>query len=1611
MDYDFQNIIHHLLGGNQMLKKQIIMDTLRVDVKSKIGRLLLILALNLFILIVFFIAQSPASADGSGYYPAPENGDWIIENETNVWNEAIILNGNLSVENGGNLTFRNVTLIMNCSEDGEYRILVNESGKLYILDYDNNPITKYDRSNITANNPEFEYKFLVEDGSVFEMRNSELSECGYEWWGDDGITGLSIQTDNVIIENSSFYNNFLGIYLLYSRNSQIKYNSLFSNNFDGILLEFSNNNLITNNIISNNNMGIHLFLMNYWNQIVNNVITKNNWGILLSQSKNNQIIYNNISHNEIGIYLKDGSRDNKIINSTISESIEYDFYLKEISNITVVNTTFNKNKVFIEDEDSELIIKWYLFLKIIDKNKNPISNATIRIKDNENGTYDKNFTTDSEGFIKWVNLTEYIENDNSKEYFTPYTITGKKDNFTGKFEINIEESKEITITLREIIHWVENKTEIRINETIILNGNLIIESGGNLTFRNVTLIMNCTEDGEFGIFVEDGGKFTVLDYDENPATKYDFSNITAFNSSNEFKFLVNASAEFEMKNSELSECGYTFGDDGKGGLTLLANDSKIENSIFSNNYKSIYLLDTKNCQILNNIFFNNNQGISFKNSDGNKIKNNLMFNNQDGINLGSSKDNIFTDNNLSNNSDGFYIHSSSNNWLINNNISISNMGIYFGSSNGNTIINNHLNDCDSGFYLSSSRNNKIINSTITNSSGNDFNYWSNSDFEVINTTFNKNNINIRDGNSDLTVKWFLDVKVVDENNIPIPNARIIVKNKYGEEEFNEISGLDGILKWIICTEYIQYESFEIYYTEHKISAEKDGILINELDVNMDESKSVILQPKAYNIIVDCDDTEKSINPGEYISFKIKVTNKGTKSDFVYLEIINPSSYLAYLNSSFISLSPEEEKTVILTVVGNDNELVGESVFLTVKGTSNGEMGIQDSVNIKISINQTHSVSIDTNQTDFYLNPSEPLNLELKIQNLGNGFDTFNISINQTASKNTEYLIYNSSQKIISLENSELYYFCFMVTPTFNAPSNLISEMVFAVISTNEPNKTLSSIKISITINQIHNITLETENPIQSGLPGEYVNFPINITNKGNGKETINFELDGKNSNWGNMDVDSPFFTLESGQSKEIDLLVFMPLNSIPSDFANITISVSTEDFTFILNITANVEQKHNLVLSLEKLEKNTDPGSYVQYFIEIENNGNADDNFQLKTDLFTIPEKWIVEPLEIIQKINKGDNEIISINITPSNYAKADVIGKIVFQVFSTINCEIIFEPIQTNTKINQVYEIVLEIDETEKIINPGQNVEYYIFVKNNGNGIDTIRLEKFGTNSNWGYLEESIVVLGPGETKNISLTLSSFENAKIGEKAFISIQAVSKSGKISNLISTSTTFKIPENKEPVADFKVLFNGKPVTKIKVGELLTFDASSSFDVEGEIEEYQWNFDNGDIRYEKILKYAFSKDTKPGEHKIILKVTDSSGSSVATEIKINVQKEDEEIDNITILIILIIIIFTVFILILLVKIIKKLNIIANIESQIQKVDEKTIASLDEEKDKKVEDVKKVVKKSNDIDLWNPQINDLENKMDLNDKHNFEELGDFDEKIEKESNDVKENSKSEN
>ena len=111
-----------------------------------------------------------------------------------------------------------------------------------------------------------------------------------------------------------------------------------------------------------------------------------------------------------------------VINSTIKGSKANDLSIYD-SYFVLTNTTFNKSKVYISNEYSNLTVRWYLHVYVEDSNHQPIPAADVRVRDNGNGAYDKNFSTDNNGYVKWIVVTEFWRNNDTVIYYTPYNIT------------------------------------------------------------------------------------------------------------------------------------------------------------------------------------------------------------------------------------------------------------------------------------------------------------------------------------------------------------------------------------------------------------------------------------------------------------------------------------------------------------------------------------------------------------------------------------------------------------------------------------------------------------------------------------------------------------------------------------------------------------------------------------------------------------------------------------------------------------------------------------------------------------------------------------------------------------------------------------------------------------------------------------------------------------------------------------------------------------------------------------------------------------------------------------------------------------------------------------
>jgi parallel beta-helix repeat protein len=246
-------------------------------------------------------ASSPPPDDGvNGAYTQYIDGDWVVTGTESYSDEVIVLTGNLTIQAGGSLTLMNVTLAMNnTAANGTYYIYVNSGGSLSILDKDNDPTTTYDRSNITdspfdsdnGNSTDFRTRIRVYSSGVLTIKNSIVRECGYSW--NSYQHGLYIDAYNLVIENSTFENNFYGVYFHSGNDVSIR-NNEFKNCYRGLsFYQYGSilNGVVQNNIAHNNEYGLEISGTNI--EITNNTAHNNSKiGISLSRLYNSEF-YNN----------------------------------------------------------------------------------------------------------------------------------------------------------------------------------------------------------------------------------------------------------------------------------------------------------------------------------------------------------------------------------------------------------------------------------------------------------------------------------------------------------------------------------------------------------------------------------------------------------------------------------------------------------------------------------------------------------------------------------------------------------------------------------------------------------------------------------------------------------------------------------------------------------------------------------------------------------------------------------------------------------------------------------------------------------------------------------------------------------------------------------------------------------------------------------------------------------------------------------------------------------------------------------------------------------------------------------------------------------------------
>ena len=465
--------------------------------------MLLVFGIFFIFLNVSFISAACTNSTYSG------TGNWII-NSTNSNNTCsdmeITMNGNLTIQSGGNLTFNNVTLRVNNSVARANNISVFSEGYFYIYDSNISALSRtytlYVYGTLNADNlsisgnSDVDGMMLVkaEESSSISINNSFIGS-GIEYY-----PAYFYYSSSVFIENTTFNGSYYGVGFRSVTNLVLKnctWNlKTYINNvhlrcidcyFGNSIKSYSSYSIYSKNHRRINNQTFVWGNFNYLSSLSSEYKTESNSTIVFQESDATATIdsgvnvtFENVSVISSSVFSNTNSftvNGNLIINQTNSTILDVDLINRE--NVVTDNTY--------------LFQKFYLDVKAQWQGE-AVADVDVWAYDIFNNLM-FNETSAANGYITSQNLTEFHINDSGITGFNNYTINSSEIDGESRSEIlNLTISTFVTLphdycdflTTGDWDINDENKT-CENRAITILEGGITVREGFKLSLYNCTL--------------------------------------------------------------------------------------------------------------------------------------------------------------------------------------------------------------------------------------------------------------------------------------------------------------------------------------------------------------------------------------------------------------------------------------------------------------------------------------------------------------------------------------------------------------------------------------------------------------------------------------------------------------------------------------------------------------------------------------------------------------------------------------------------------------------------------------------------------------------------------------------------------------------------------------------------------------------------------------------------------------------------------------------------------------------------------------------------------------------------------------------------------------------
>jgi len=561
---------------------------------------------------------------------------------------------------------------------------------------------------------------------------------------------------------------------------------------------------------------------------------------------------------------------------------------------------------------------------------------------------------------------------------------------------------------------------------------------------------------------------------------------------------------------------------------------------------------------------------------------------------------------------------------------------------------------------------------------------------------------------------------------------------------------------------------------------------NTIDQANDSIELKLKIPDVKTCELDLQYNSHSLDPGESADNSVTMRNTGntawTVSTHATAAGYDISDWIAFQTpTSRLLEKPNEpgDQTTFTFVITPDDSVEPGQVDVYIQGRSGASIGCESL--LRVTLGQVRDASLTLSSTS--MNNVDPGAIGISsilVTNTGNGQDTFALGVKELNPGwivDLEFTVVTIGGKhCTSSPSCDRLYIEIQVTVPADAKAEVQYSVIFTVSSSGNQHDETS---LAVTVAPVHSGSIYVPSNSQTGKNWTWVDFPVEITNTGNIRDTFILESCDPNVNDSCQETVWPTrYKDESGNEilqKAIDsgetslvyyqIYVSDSINNLSQDF-EIRVGISGAQFSVAKVVTITVSI-YDYSMALAFADPDDDPGTMslslppggsmsVSFVITNTGNGGVDDAVMYISGMDSaVIKKITVEGAEIGDSVRIPAEGSLTVEVEfDALDVNSGTTGVIRIGATSMKNTGQSPSFVDLSISISAIHDLELTLESPDKISEryPG-NVEFVLFVTNQGNIEEEIEVISSDSLRGWSVdVISDEFSLAPGATREVKI-------------------------------------------------------------------------------------------------------------------------------------------------------------------------------------------------------------------------------------------------------------------